>query len=391
MSNALEIAQQLSRLGTDVFVVYRPEEDSFPTPKIKFYKSEAKHYVSDLDDFIGAEVEISVNIDEPLPFVIINEKPEKETSEVQLIEAPKEPCGEIPSVTKQNNHPKTLEGGDPMKGESCTKDDRFSCVFEACSRNYSSRSNLTQHIREWHYKWKNFACDICDKKFSRGSILRNHRNTHTEVKPFGCNICEKHFRTQINLKVHRLRYHGKNDNRCRSCNKKLPNKDELRFHELAHEGYQCFVCRTCNMRFILSFELDQHECPFADIDINTVINKYKKLPPRKQVGDRVCCRVCYKQLSRKYVKTHEDVYHYKLKLIKCHLCDKSFATIFYLKRHIQNVHNNDKKHICKLCQKTFVRKANLKRHIKVVHKEDVGAGNECATLNVKNNNNLQQG
>lgn len=384
----------MNRLGTDVFVMFNsPEENLFPTPKIKFYKSEAKHYVSDLDDFIGAEVEISVNIDEPLPFVRREEEPREETLEVQLKETPKEPRRQIPPISKQYNLPETPVGKISIKYKSRIKNTRFPCVFRACHRNYSSKSNLFQHIRDLHYKMKNYACQLCDKKFARRSTLLNHQSVHTGAKPFSCNICQQRFKTKFNLKIHRLEFHDKNDNRCRSCNMKLRNELELRFHELAHEGNQCFVCRTCNMRFILSVDLDQHQCPFADIDIYTDCNKLPPLPPKqkKQVENRVTCKVCDKKLSRNYVSTHEDIYHLKVRFYDCHICGKTFGTIFCLNQHVQYVHNGVKKYICVWCQKGFIRKTGLNRHVKFVHKENVGAGNEFATLNVNNNNNLQQG
>lgn len=388
MSNALEIAEHLSRLGTDVYVVYNPDEDQFPTSTIKFYKSEAKHYVSDLDDFIGAEVEVSVNIDEPLPFAIKKEESEEETLELQL-ETPKGPYREFSPVTKQNILPKIPAGKVSIKHKSRNTDDRFPCVFSACYRNYSSKSNLFQHIRDWHYKRKNYTCETCNKKFARKSTLRNHQRVHTGAKPFGCNICEQRFKSQFNLKVHRLEYHGKNDNRCRSCNKKLPNENELRFHELAHEGNQCFVCRTCNMRFTLSFELDQHECPFADIDIGVDCKKPPPLPKqKKKLNNRICCKVCHKKLSKNYVRTHEDIYHFKVKLYDCHICGKTFGTTYCLNKHIQYVHKGIKKYMCVWCQKGFVRKTYLNRHVKLVHEKWlVGTDNEFATLNVNSNNN----
>lgn len=405
MSNALEIAEHLSRLGTDVFVVYSPEDDLFPTPNIKFYKSEAKHYVSDLDDFIGAEVEISVNIDEPLPFAIKKEDTRKETSEGSPKETPKELCREITPGTKQNMLPKTPVGKVSIKYKSHTRKDRFSCVFRACYRNYSSKSNLFQHIRDWHYNVKNYSCQICDKKFARRSTLRNHQRVHTGPKPFGCNICEQRFESQFILKVHQLECHGKDDNRCRSCNKKFPNEYELRFHELAHEGNQCFVCRICNTSFMLSFDLDRHECSFANIDIGIDCNKPPPPPPppplptlpkqKKQIKSRVSCKVCHKELSRNYVRTHEDIYHFKVRIYECQICGNTFTTTYSLNQHIRYVHNGDKKNTCVWCKKSFARKTCLNRHVKGVHKRrDVGTGEEFAIFNVNNNkndNNLQQG
>lgn len=399
MSNALEIAQHLSQLGTDVYVVYKPDENMFPIPMTKFYKGEEKHYVSDLDDFIGAEVEISVKINERLPFVIKKKEPKEETSELQLKETAKGPCREIFPITKENSFPKTRPGKVSIKYKSCTNKNRFPCHFRACCRNYSSKSNLSQHIKDWHYKRKNYACETCDKKFARKSTLKNHQRVHTGAKLFSCNICEKPFKSQFNLKVHRLNYHDKNDNRCRSCNKKLRNEDERRIHELAHEGNQYFICRTCNMKFIFRFDLDQHECPFADIDIGIDGSK-PPLPPllplqKKPLKNRVCCKICHKKLSKNYVRTHENIYHFKVRFDDCRICGKIFRNKNCLNQHIKYVHKGTEKYFCVWCQKGFVRKTSLNRHVKLTHKKLlIKKEDEFAILNINNNNNdnnLQQG
>lgn len=364
MSKALEIAEQLNRLGTDVFVVYSPEENEFPTPKIKYYKSEAKYYVSDLDNFIGAEVELQVNIDEPLP-LIEEEEPQKEPSEAQLKETPKESCTKICL--------KTPAGKASNKSKSGTKNVRFPCSYKTCDRNYSSRSNLLQHIRDWHFKTKNHACKLCSKRFARKSSLRVHERVHIGLKLYGCNICEQRFRDQINLVAHREEFHSKGDNRCRSCNEQLPNENELRFHELAHEGNHCFVCRTCNMRFILSFDLDQHKCPFADIDIYAGCNKPTTLPSQKKQVSRVCCKICNKKVSKRYIITHEAIVHRKAKLYDCFVCGEAFRTVYSLNKHKRIVHDIRKRKICDSCQDDLALKTGPNGHEKIDHKKDIEA------------------
>ena len=56
---------------------------------------------------------------------------------------------------------------------------------------------------------------------------------------------------------------------------------------------------------------------------------------------------------------------------ECNICQKSFATGYYLKRHMKAVHEkiNPSKAKCELCFKVLSSRSNMTAHIKSVHKQ----------------------
>lgn len=391
MSNVLDIARKLSKLGTDVFEIYSFAESLHPAAESDVNHSELKGYVSEFDDFIGAELEISVNIDEPQPIVIKNE-PREETSEKSLKETPEHPCREIPPVTIQNNIPESLAGDAFNKYKSITIKGRVPCMFKDCSKTYVSRSNLMQHVRDWHYKLKNYACKICDKKFARRSTWQKHQNLHTRGNGFRCKICVRLFKCPLSLENHLMTFHRKGGKRCRSFNKKLPNEQELQFHESADEGKGWFKCRICNNSFIFALDLDQHVCPLSDIAVNADCVQPPPLPPpprpthEKQIIKKVPCSVCHKKLSKDYIKRHESICRYNERAYVCFICTKRYETMYCLNQHMRYAHYAVKDNVCEWCQKRFARKPCLRRHIQLVHKRE----SLLSSVN-NNNNNSQQG
>ena len=57
----------------------------------------------------------------------------------------------------------------------------FKCPIEDCDRLLSSRSNLTRHVRVYHFKIKRFQCALCLKWVSSSQNLRKHQRYHERI------------------------------------------------------------------------------------------------------------------------------------------------------------------------------------------------------------------
>lgn len=57
-----------------------------------------------------------------------------------------------------------------------------------------------------HTGEKNFACSICDKRFSLEYNMKIHERIHMGVKPHICEKCGHSFAQAANLKMHMQRH-----------------------------------------------------------------------------------------------------------------------------------------------------------------------------------------
>ncbi|KAG4076379.1 hypothetical protein HA402_005822 [Bradysia odoriphaga] len=88
------------------------------------------------------------------------------------------------------------------------KDDRqHICHFENCSKQCTTSSSLSAHIRYVHLKIKDFECSVCKKKFRRKLELTEHMARHTGQVLYNCQFCPKTFTSSSNYFSHRKYRH----------------------------------------------------------------------------------------------------------------------------------------------------------------------------------------
>ncbi|KAM9810505.1 uncharacterized protein ACB057_004446 [Neosynchiropus ocellatus] len=93
-------------------------------------------------------------------------------------------------------------------------DDR-SLICSCCGKKCSSKSGLTQHIKNCF--GGSSTCWICGKCFENRQALNVHMTAHPSEKPFGCSQCDKHFNRKWSLQEHMKIHTGEKPFRCSQC------------------------------------------------------------------------------------------------------------------------------------------------------------------------------
>lgn len=165
--------------------------------------------------------------------------------------------------------PRNIEGATLTLHSECPETKqrevkRYQCMFEGCTRTYSTAGNLRTH-QKTHRGEYTFVCNQqgCGKAFLTSYSLKIHVRVHTKEKPFECDVqgCEKAFNTLYRLKAHQRLHTGKTFN-CESegCTKYFTTLSDLRKHIRTHTGEKPFRCDRdgCGKAFAASHHLKTH-------------------------------------------------------------------------------------------------------------------------------------
>ncbi|XP_041648790.1 metal regulatory transcription factor 1 [Cheilinus undulatus] len=165
--------------------------------------------------------------------------------------------------------PRNIEGATLTLHSECPETKqrevkRYQCMFEGCTRTYSTAGNLRTH-QKTHRGEYTFVCNQqgCGKAFLTSYSLKIHVRVHTKEKPFECDVqgCEKAFNTLYRLKAHQRLHTGKTFN-CESegCTKFFTTLSDLRKHIRTHTGEKPFRCDHdgCGKAFAASHHLKTH-------------------------------------------------------------------------------------------------------------------------------------
>jgi len=128
-----------------------------------------------------------------------------------------------------------------MTSQIAVESKPFSCPFEICKRDFSSKRNLVDHLRGHHQGSKPHSCLFpgCGKSFLRPAHLQIHTRIHTGEKPFVCEFvgCGKRWNQKSALKQHMRSHTGEKPFACiiEGCNKIFSTSSSCKRHQLTHQ------------------------------------------------------------------------------------------------------------------------------------------------------------
>lgn len=136
---------------------------------------------------------------------------------------------------------------------------KFEC--EQCGKEYSSKSDLTRHIRAVHLKLKPYGCNQCDYKCSYKGHLNQHiKSVHSKIKDFECNQCDAKFPSNGKLQRHigavhmELKPYG-----CNQCDAKFSGGSHLQRHiKTVHMELKPYECNQCDAKFSANSDVQRH-------------------------------------------------------------------------------------------------------------------------------------
>lgn len=113
-----------------------------------------------------------------------------------------------------------------------------------CEEYLTSAALLGKHLEKEHSHFKEFSCDICEKKFFKRHNLNLHMLIHTGIKKHTCEVCGLSFTLHGNLVSHQRLHTGEKPYSCNHCGKCFTQQSALRSHEA---GKRLKICYHTNV------------------------------------------------------------------------------------------------------------------------------------------------
>ena len=167
-------------------------------------------------------------------------------------------------------------------------------------------------------------------------------NWFLQSKQFACNGCQKHFSRPDVLEAHRRRVHGAS----------------------AAKGHQNTTARNSS-----TAQRSYHPCPQCPAQLASLHHYHRHLEAHRKRGEAdgpISCPHCGKLFADRRKYTVHLKHHRKAKKYACSDCGLAFIQKEFLRRH-QLTHSGEKPFACLLCPSTFRQHVHLKQHIRRIH------------------------
>ncbi|ETN62590.1 hypothetical protein AND_005713 [Anopheles darlingi] len=224
---------------------------------------------------------------------------------------------------------------------------RISLQCPLCSKTYSVRSKLLQHI-DMHRNPEQYRCTICSEVHQE---LEAHINDKHRWKQYACKMCRKSFSSLHRLLRHKLTAHAPKNVVCTVCQRAY-SKYSFKHHMRTVHGKLELVCEHCGKIY------------------RTVglLNKHRALHEKKESPAKVIdCTVCRQKIRQSYLNRHMEVMHSDSPPVTCSTCGNSFRNKRSLSHHRTRCCNGNAFR-CAVCTRNFKTLTKLNEH-RVTHVE----------------------
>lgn len=207
------------------------------------------------------------------------------------------------------------------------KEDYRKVLCQQCGKCVSSkgiRNHLLSHV-EMKEEDKQYACEICGKKYKYSDALSKHRRVHSDDKRYECQYCNKKFMIWATRRRH---------------------------IDKEHTGVKRYNCSLCDAQF---FD-------------NTSKAKHLKVNHGHYGERRYECNICQKKFIDGHSRNLHMIIHTNERKHVCEICNKRFGRINGLKVH-RMMHSGEKNYICPVCSRAFIQNHLLRTHVQKLHPE----------------------
>ncbi|EDW00697.1 GH21026 [Drosophila grimshawi] len=220
-----------------------------------------------------------------------------------------------------------------------------------CNRKFDNLTNYKMHLKihERHALSNNnkpskkaasvdrdkpgFACQYCERVFSRPYEKVKHERVHTGEKPYSCEVCGKTFRVSYSLTLHLRTHTNIRPYVCTTCNKRFKSHTVYSHHLRIHSSERQYVCDSCPKSFRTSVQLYAHK--------NSHTKPYQ-------------CAVCNRPFSSLYA-------------VKAHMSTHKTNDAKSAGNQVTKSQNMSNKYWCVTCGAEYARPFALRLHMKASH------------------------